>query len=308
MLTPVAQHTELLGERVVVRGHRAALTARTEVLARVEAEAGERTEAADPASLVLGAVRLRGVLDHHQTVALGDLEDRVHLRRLAVEVHRHDGSGALGDRRLDGLRVHVVGGRVDVDEDGASAAVVDHRGRGHKGERHRDHLVTGLDSRCQERQVQGRRPRARRHGMTGRAELREGLLEGGDLGAEGRTGSCRGRGPGLRGARSGRSASEPGCRSGGSRVGSWGGMGWAGRRSYLHEAPAGRGRGDRSGYRRSLSRPPGGAPPRVSLARVTDPPFRRSWAARFDTYPDPIPSPPPSLLGTSREALGCGWG
>ena len=36
------------------------------------------------------AVRLRGVLDHRDAVPRGDRQDRVHVGRLPVEMHRHD--------------------------------------------------------------------------------------------------------------------------------------------------------------------------------------------------------------------------
>ncbi len=79
----------------------AALAVGTEVLAGIEAEAAHVAEAADATALVLGAVRLAGILDHDQAVAARDLEDRIHVGRLAVQVHRDDGLGARGDRRLD---------------------------------------------------------------------------------------------------------------------------------------------------------------------------------------------------------------
>ena len=67
--------------------------------------------AADAAAVVFGAVRLGGVLDHDQAVLPGDLHDRVHVGRLAVEVDRHDGLGPRRDRRLDraGSIVKVTG-------------------------------------------------------------------------------------------------------------------------------------------------------------------------------------------------------
>ena len=56
---------------------------------------------ADAPALVLGAVRLAGVLDHDQAVASRDRQDRIHVGRLAVEVHRHDRLGPRRDRRFD---------------------------------------------------------------------------------------------------------------------------------------------------------------------------------------------------------------
>ena len=49
----------------------------------------------DAAPVVLGAVRLARVLDDQQPVALRDLQDRIHVGRLAVEMDRHDGLRSL---------------------------------------------------------------------------------------------------------------------------------------------------------------------------------------------------------------------
>ena len=58
-------------------------------------------EAADATAAVLGAVRLGRVLDHDQAVPPRDRQDRIHVGRLPVQVHREDRLGALGDRRLE---------------------------------------------------------------------------------------------------------------------------------------------------------------------------------------------------------------
>jgi hypothetical protein len=87
-----------------------------QVLARIEAEAAGVAEAADRAVLVDRAVRLARVLDHLEPVALGDLEDGVHVGRVAVEMDRHDRLRLRRDLRLDLVDVHRERDRIDVDE------------------------------------------------------------------------------------------------------------------------------------------------------------------------------------------------
>src|SRR5258707_506404 len=88
------------------------------------AAAGTRTtnwfdtwRAPGPTAGVAGADRLRGVLDDREAVRAGDLVDRVHVGRLAVEVDRDHGPRAGRDRVLEPGRVEVERLGLDVDED-----------------------------------------------------------------------------------------------------------------------------------------------------------------------------------------------
>ena len=94
----VAEQAEAVGERVVV-GRREAALAGHEVLRRVQAE-HRRAEAPGAPAVVRGAVRLCGVLDDGEPVAVGDRHDRVHVGHEAVQVDRHD---RLRPRRDGGL-------------------------------------------------------------------------------------------------------------------------------------------------------------------------------------------------------------
>ena len=77
-LAMVAQHAYLASHGCVVGGHRAAFSARTEILSRIEAECRRDTHGTgfSPAILafreILSAVGLAGVLNHHQVVLFGD--------------------------------------------------------------------------------------------------------------------------------------------------------------------------------------------------------------------------------------------
>ena len=67
-------------------------------------------------ALVGGAERLRRVLDQGQAVAVGQLAERRQIDRLAEQVHDHDRPRAVGDRRLDRIRVEVERVGSDVGE------------------------------------------------------------------------------------------------------------------------------------------------------------------------------------------------
>ena len=76
---------------------------------------------------------LARVFDHHQTKACGQVQDRIHVHSLSVEVHRNDGSDGPAAAPADQFtrfvflalllqilpqlfRVHVISPLVDVDE------------------------------------------------------------------------------------------------------------------------------------------------------------------------------------------------
>ncbi len=176
-LAPVAELAHGVGLRVVVGDDGAALAAGAEILAGVEAEAGQVAEGAGAPALVLGAVSLGRVLDEGEPVLIGEGADRIHVRHEAVEVHRQDGLRALGERALEPLGVHGPRALGDVDEHGPRADVAHRRRGGDEGHGHGDDLVVRLDAGGHERHLQ--RARARAHGD---AVLR--AAEGGELALE----------------------------------------------------------------------------------------------------------------------------
>ena len=183
-LRVVAQGADALGEDRVVGGHRAAFAGRAEVLAGVEPEAAEASHRAGAAAAVVGAVRLRRVFDDRDAVAVGDREDGVHRRRLAVEMDRQDRLGARRDRRLESSRVEGAPPQVDVDEDRPRADVADRPGGGDEGHRHRDHLVAGTDVEGVEGEVERARAAVDGDRVRAAAVRREVAFEALDPGAE----------------------------------------------------------------------------------------------------------------------------
>ena len=169
-----AVHAQLLQprrQRLVVGRAQPAVAEGTQVLGREEREAADVAEAADPpAAPVLGADRLRRVLDDPQPEARGQFRDRVHVGGLAVEVHRHDGLDAAAGDPVDQLTVaglaqrleeltepeglEVVGDRVDVEVDRARAGAGDRPAGGEEGVGTGEDLVTRPDVERHQRHEQ----------------------------------------------------------------------------------------------------------------------------------------------------------
>ena len=132
-------------ERVVVCADRAAVTERSEVLARVEAEGRCGSERPGQATVERSAVSLGCVLEQRESLARGQGAERVHVADLPVEVHGEDRSGPWADRSRDRGRIDqaVVGQHIGAHRRGAG---VDH-GERRRDERVRrdDHHVAGAD-------------------------------------------------------------------------------------------------------------------------------------------------------------------
>ena len=122
-------------------------------------------------------MRLAGVLHDRKLVPVGDLHDGVHIRHLAVQVHRHDCLGARSDGGLEKLWIHRVRALVDVDEHRLGAAIADRFGGRHEGRRDRDHFIAGSNSERQQRQPKRVRAIADSDGVSRAAECGETLLE-----------------------------------------------------------------------------------------------------------------------------------
>ena len=107
----------------------------------------------------------------------GHGEDRVHVRRLAVQMNGNDGFGLGRDRRLQKVRVQRIGRGVHVHEYGRGPAEADGFGRGDERVRRGDDLVARPDAEPHQRQPKRRRAAADSDGLLAPAERRELLLE-----------------------------------------------------------------------------------------------------------------------------------
>ena len=181
---PVTQHANGSCERRVIGDDHAGLAVGAEVLARVETEAGHVAHTADAPALVLCSVGLATVLDHHQTVLLGDLENRVHVGRLAIQVYWDDRLRLVGDRRLQCRHVQRERLRIDVDEDRRGAGVVDGRRGRDERERHGDDFIAPADTGRKQGEVQRARSRIHADALLRLTVVRELVLEGDHFAAQ----------------------------------------------------------------------------------------------------------------------------
>src|SRR6266478_9215604 len=93
----VAQHSDSFRDRLVVGGHCAGFSARSQILSWVKAEGSRSahgTSFSPPvlfSGKILCAMSLASVFDDDQPVSLCELENGIHVGGLAVQVHRNDG-------------------------------------------------------------------------------------------------------------------------------------------------------------------------------------------------------------------------
>ena len=180
----LAQPSQALGNLGVVDSDHAALTA-GDHLARVKREAGEWTERADRTPPVAGSDRARRILDEYQAIAIGEVEEAIHVSRKTDLVNRHDCLCRWCQPSLDIAWVQVAGDRIDVGEDRRRAAMPDGVCSCDERQRWHDHLITGTYSGCMQSQMESRRAACRGHGFRRADPLREGkfkLLDAWSLG------------------------------------------------------------------------------------------------------------------------------
>src|SRR5262245_18438709 len=97
----IASHARARGEIVVIRSKRARIAIRADVLAWIETEDSRVAEIADAYAAIFRTMRLRRIFQHEQVVAFSYLQNRVHLRRLAIQMYRNDGARVRRDSLLD---------------------------------------------------------------------------------------------------------------------------------------------------------------------------------------------------------------
>src|SRR6185312_12907655 len=138
------QHGHVLGECCIAGDDGAGISHRTEILAGIKGIGRDRAEGADLLALVTRQMRLRAVLDHPQFVLVRDRHDLVHIRWLAVEMHRNDADRAWRDRCLDRLGIDGEGHPVGVAEHRRGTGMGDHCRGGDPGMRGGDDFVARL--------------------------------------------------------------------------------------------------------------------------------------------------------------------
>src|SRR5262249_40407849 len=103
-------------------------------------------QSAGALAAVLGADGLGGVLDERQIMHLGELPQRLHVRALAVQMHRNDRPRSAGKLALDLERIEIAAYRIDIDEHGPGAGTADRADGREEGKGGDDDLVAGADS------------------------------------------------------------------------------------------------------------------------------------------------------------------
>ena len=180
----VAQHAHPPGQRIVVGRHRAGVAQRTQVLARVETEAGGMSQAAAALPMMGGAVSLCRIFQHRQAVPFGNGHDRIHVHGAAVQMHHRDGPGAGRDGRSQRIRIQtaVIGSRLHRHRRGSRVA----HGQpgGNVGVTGHNHFITCANAPAPQGQLQGIQPIAHRDAVLHAAVGCKGCLEGRGLFAQ----------------------------------------------------------------------------------------------------------------------------
>ena len=122
----------------------------------MERIAAEITDGAQRFAFILAHHALRRVFHHHQTMAMGNIHDGIHLAGHTGVVHHHQHLGLIGDGCLDlGLvNIHRIGADVHKHQLGTGQ----HRrgGRAGKSIAGQDHFVPGLQPAEQHCHIQRR--------------------------------------------------------------------------------------------------------------------------------------------------------
>ncbi len=85
-------------QRVVAGRDHAAVARAAQVLRRIKTETTHDAHRTCAPPIVVRANRLRGIFDDRNAASFADVEQRIHLRTLAVEMYRHDHFRARRDR------------------------------------------------------------------------------------------------------------------------------------------------------------------------------------------------------------------
>src|SRR6186997_1992382 len=85
-----------------VIGHQStAVAIGAQILGRIETEAADISQRAGAFAFVTGPMRLAGVFDHKQLMAVRDVHNRLHIGRLSVQMHRNNRARGSSNRLLD---------------------------------------------------------------------------------------------------------------------------------------------------------------------------------------------------------------
>ena len=123
-------------------------------LGSVEAEGGHVASCQNALAIDLDTKGMGRIVDDLQAILVGDGLDGIHIHRLAVAVHGHNGSGLGRDGGLNLLRVYAAGLLLNIHEHGTTAVPPDAVGGGHKTVGRGDDFARDTErlQGCQQRQ------------------------------------------------------------------------------------------------------------------------------------------------------------
>src|SRR5439155_19416096 len=105
LLSPIPQHVDDPGKMLMTRDHDAAFSVRSQILSRIETEAGQIPETTHPLSEMLRAVGLTRILNDGHAMSPGNLGDGSHIGGLAVQMNGNERLCAMAARSLPLIRV-----------------------------------------------------------------------------------------------------------------------------------------------------------------------------------------------------------
>src|SRR5262245_22328801 len=133
----------------------AAVAKRAKILTRVEAETTGPSDHAELSALVGCPVTLRYVFDHRNAMTVADLNDRIEVGRLTIEMNRDHGLCLFGARALELLGIQSKTDGIDVDQHRHRAYGRDRGDGRYAGIGNGDHAIAGFDVTGCQSQVQG---------------------------------------------------------------------------------------------------------------------------------------------------------
>jgi len=101
----VAKQSHLARDLVVIRHDGTAVAEATEDLCRIETDPCRQAERSCESSAILRSQSLCSIFDHEKVVTAGDVEDRIHGTRAAIQVHGKQGARSRRDRSLYGIGI-----------------------------------------------------------------------------------------------------------------------------------------------------------------------------------------------------------
>ena len=144
LVQPAAHIRVPIADRTALNG--------VEHLGGMEAEAGGIAKITDALPFIGLAKGVSRIVQHLQTILVGDALDLFDVADIAVDMYRQDGTGAVGDEPLDLGHIHGVGLGVDITEHRFQSIAHDGVGGGRKSERRGDDLalqIHGLQRKLQ---------------------------------------------------------------------------------------------------------------------------------------------------------------